>query len=97
MGRVIAAGLLAGLVLNLGEAVLHGVIFAAPAAQAMKQLGHDIAGSGASTVLGGDLGCLMHIAGRLVRTRAKVEARHVAEVLAGMTDEPAIAAPKQKR
>jgi L-lactate dehydrogenase complex protein LldE len=58
---------------------------------------HDIAGSGASTVLGGDLGCLMHIAGRLVRTRAKVEARHVAEVLAGMTGEPAIAAPKQKR
>ena len=49
MGRVIAAGLLAGLVLNVGEALLHGVIFAAPAAEAMKQLGQDIAGSGADT------------------------------------------------
>ncbi len=49
MGRVIAAGLLAGLVLNVGEAALHGAIFAAPAAEAMKQLGHDIAGSGADT------------------------------------------------
>ena len=58
---------------------------------------HDIVGSGASTVLAGDLGCLMHIAGRLTRARAEVEARHVAEVLAGMTDEPAIAAPRQKR
>jgi len=58
---------------------------------------HDIAGTGAATVLAGDLGCLMHIAGRLARARAKVEARHVAEVLAGMTDEPAIAAPRQKR
>jgi len=49
MGRVIAAGLLAGLVLNVGEAVLHGVIFAAQTAETMKQLGHDIAGSGANT------------------------------------------------
>ena len=49
MGRVIAAGLVAGLVLNVGEAVLHGVLFAAQAAEAMKQLGHDIAGSGADT------------------------------------------------
>jgi L-lactate dehydrogenase complex protein LldE len=57
----------------------------------------DIAGTGAATVLSGDLGCLMHIAGRLARTRATIEARHVAEVLAGMTDEPAIAAPREKR
>jgi L-lactate dehydrogenase complex protein LldE len=56
---------------------------------------HDIVGTGASTVLAGDLGCLMHIAGRLARAPAKVEARHVAEVLAGMTEEPAIAAPRQ--
>ena len=57
----------------------------------------DIADTGAATVLAGDLGCLMHIAGRLARAGAKVEARHVAEVLAGMKDEPAIAAPRQKR
>ena len=55
----------------------------------------DIAGTGAATVLSGDLGCLLHIAGRLARAREAVEVRHVAEVLAGMTDEPAIAAPRQ--
>jgi L-lactate dehydrogenase complex protein LldE len=56
----------------------------------------DIVGTGASTVLSGDLGCLMQIAGRLARERSDVEARHVAEVLAGMTEEPAIAAPRQR-
>ena len=56
----------------------------------------DIVGTGAATVLAGDLGCLMHIAGRLTRVSVKVEARHVAEVLAGMTEEPAIAAPRQR-
>jgi L-lactate dehydrogenase complex protein LldE len=39
----------------------------------------------------------MHIAGRLARERAGIEARHVAEVLAGMTEVPAIAAPRQMR
>ena len=58
---------------------------------------HDIVGTGANTVLAGDLGCLLQIAGRLSRMRAKVDARHVAEVLAGMTEEPAIAAPRPKR
>jgi L-lactate dehydrogenase complex protein LldE len=57
----------------------------------------DIADTGAHTVLAGDLGCLLQIAGRLARERQDVEARHVAEVLAGMTEEPAIAAPRQKR
>jgi L-lactate dehydrogenase complex protein LldE len=57
----------------------------------------DIAGTGAMTVLSGDLGCLLQIAGRLARARETVEVRHVAEVLAGMTDEPAIAAPGQGR
>jgi L-lactate dehydrogenase complex protein LldE len=46
--------------------------------------------SGADTVLAGDLGCLLNIAGRLTREGHRVRARHVAEVLAGMTDEPAI-------
>jgi L-lactate dehydrogenase complex protein LldE len=57
----------------------------------------DILGTGAHTVLAGDLGCLMQIAGRFAREEADVEARHVAEVLAGMTEEPAIAAAKQSR
>jgi L-lactate dehydrogenase complex protein LldE len=50
----------------------------------------DIAATGADTVLAGDLGCLMQIAGRLQRRRIPVQARHIAEVLAGMTDQPAI-------
>ena len=45
-------------------------------------------------VLAGDLGCLMNIAGRLKRLGSQVEARHVAEVLAGELDEPPIAAPR---
>ncbi|MEZ5841396.1 MAG: (Fe-S)-binding protein [Hyphomicrobiales bacterium] len=46
--------------------------------------------TGAGTVLAGDLGCLMNMAGKLARNGSKVKARHVAEVLAGMTDRPAI-------
>ncbi|WP_435101258.1 (Fe-S)-binding protein [Arhodomonas sp. AD133] len=49
-----------------------------------------IADSGADTVLAGDLGCLMNIAGRLRRRGVPVRAYHAAEVLAGMTDGPAI-------
>lgn len=49
-----------------------------------------IAASGADTVLAGDLGCLMNIAGKLKRQGSGVKVRHVAEVLAGMADQPAI-------
>jgi L-lactate dehydrogenase complex protein LldE len=49
-----------------------------------------IAASGAGTVLAGDLGCLMNIAGKLQREGRSIKALHVVEVLAGMTDEPAI-------
>jgi L-lactate dehydrogenase complex protein LldE len=49
-----------------------------------------IAATGADLLLAGDLGCLMNMAGKLQRDGAAIEARHVAEVLAGMTDEPAI-------
>ena len=45
----------------------------------------DIAATGATTVLAGDLGCLLNIAGRLRREEKPVHARHVLEVLAGMT------------
>jgi L-lactate dehydrogenase complex protein LldE len=57
----------------------------------------DIVSTGASTVLSGDLGCLMQIAGRLAREHEEIEVRHVAEVLAGMTEHPSIAAPPQRR
>ena len=49
----------------------------------------DIAATEADTLLAGDLGCLMNMAGKLQRLGKKVSARHVAEVLAGI-DEPAI-------
>ncbi len=51
----------------------------------------NIDASGARTLLAGDLGCLMNMAGKLKRQGSKVEVRHVAEVLAGMTDTPPIA------
>ncbi|HEY0418945.1 MAG TPA: (Fe-S)-binding protein [Acetobacteraceae bacterium] len=56
----------------------------------------DIAATGAGTVLAGDLGCLLNIAGKLKREGSRIEARHVAEVLAGMTrDVPAIGEEKR--
>ena len=50
----------------------------------------DIEASGAPVLLAGDLGCLMNMAGRLSRRGLATEVRHVAEVLAGMTDAPPI-------
>jgi L-lactate dehydrogenase complex protein LldE len=50
-----------------------------------------ISATGAETLLAGDLGCLLNMAGRLKRAGSGVHVRHVAEVLAGMTGEtPAI-------
>ena len=49
-----------------------------------------IEATGAQTLLAGDLGCLMNMAGKLRRQGSRVEVRHVAEVLAGMTDTPPI-------
>lgn len=46
--------------------------------------------SGAGLLLAGDVGCLLNIAGKLRREGSSVAVRHVAEVLAGMTDTPAI-------
>ena len=49
-----------------------------------------IAATEADTLLAGDLGCLMNMAGKMQREGRKVRVRHVAEVLAGMTDDPPI-------
>ena len=49
-----------------------------------------IVATGADLLLAGDLGCLLNMAGKLRRRGASVKTRHVAEVLAGMTDVPAI-------
>jgi L-lactate dehydrogenase complex protein LldE len=50
----------------------------------------DIRSAKADTLLAGDLGCLLNMAGKLQREGSAVKARHVAEILAGMADGPAI-------
>jgi len=54
----------------------------------------EIVATGAETLLAGDMGCLMNMAGKLQREGANVRVRHVAEVLAGMADGPAIGEPE---
>jgi len=49
-----------------------------------------VADTGAGTLLGGDLGCLLNMAGRLKRAGSPVRVYHAAEVLAGMTRVPGI-------
>jgi len=46
--------------------------------------------SGAELLVGGDLGCLLHLAGRAEREGKPLRLRHVAEVLADMGDTPAL-------
>jgi L-lactate dehydrogenase complex protein LldE len=55
----------------------------------------NINASGAETLLAGDLGCLLNMAGKLKREGSPVKTRHVAEVLADMTDGPAIGEPQE--
>ncbi|HSI02679.1 MAG TPA: (Fe-S)-binding protein, partial [Reyranella sp.] len=57
----------------------------------------DVAASGAATLLAGDLGCLMNMAGKLQREGSPVRVRHVAEVLAGMGDLAPIGEPEAGR
>ena len=57
---------------------------------------NNVEDTGAHTLLAGDLGCLMNMAGKLARRGSSIEVRHVAEVLAGMTDAPPIGAPGKK-
>ncbi|TNF34432.1 MAG: (Fe-S)-binding protein [Gammaproteobacteria bacterium] len=47
-----------------------------------------IINSDADTITAGDLGCLLNIAGRLSRQGHKIKAFHIAELLAGMTEQP---------
>ncbi len=48
---------------------------------------NDVIATGADTLLSGDLGCLLNMAGKLSRMGSDIDVRHVAEILAGMTDE----------
>ncbi len=52
--------------------------------------------TGADTLLGGDLGCLMNMAGKLSRKGAGVRVFHTVEVLAGMADGPGLCGDKGK-
>jgi len=52
---------------------------------------HSLEQTGADVLLGGDMGCLLNMAGRLRRPGKKTKVYHVAEVLAGMTDAKSIA------
>ena len=54
----------------------------------------NIVDTGATTLLGGDLGCLLNIAGRLKREQSQVKVYHAAEVLAGLTEVPPIGDPE---
>jgi L-lactate dehydrogenase complex protein LldE len=44
----------------------------------------------AKILAGGDLGCLLNLAGRAQRSGADIEVRHIAELLCGELDKPAI-------
>jgi L-lactate dehydrogenase complex protein LldE len=54
-----------------------------------KKLKH-IAATGADTLIAGDLGCLMNMAGKLKRQGSPIKVRHVAEVLVGDMATPSI-------
>ena len=65
------------------------VKFGAISARIADQKCDDIAGTGASAVVLGDLGCMLNIEGRLRRRGdMKTQVLHFAEVLGGITDEP---------
>ncbi len=55
-----------------------------------------VADSGAELLVAGDLGCLLNMAGKLQRDGSPVAVRHIAEVLAGQDDTPAIGVGREK-
>lgn len=50
----------------------------------------DAAATGADILTSVDLGCLLHLAGRMERDGKAMRVRHAAEILAGMSDTPAL-------
>ncbi|MFZ1814622.1 MAG: (Fe-S)-binding protein [Rhizobiaceae bacterium] len=58
--------------------------------QIVTEKTQDLSATKPELLLAGDLGCLMNMAGKLKRQGSAIQVRHVAEVLAGMTDQPAI-------
>ena len=66
------------------------VKYAAIASRMAGDKADQVEGSGAGLLLGGDLGCLLNLAGTLRRRGRPTEVRHVAELLADLTDTPGI-------
>ena len=66
-------------------------------ARMVADKGGNVAAAGAACLLGGDLGCLLNMAGHLSRAGSAVRVFHVAEVLAGMADGAAIGEPRGER
>lgn len=50
----------------------------------------DAQSTGATLITSADLGCLLHLAGRIARRGLPLRARHIAEILADETEEPAM-------
>ncbi|GEO80876.1 (Fe-S)-binding protein [Pararhodospirillum oryzae] len=71
-----------------------GGTFSTTFPEVSQRLAHDkladVLATGATTLLGADLGCLVTLAAAAQRQNAPVRVRHVAEVLAGLTDGPAV-------
>jgi L-lactate dehydrogenase complex protein LldE len=57
----------------------------------------NVASTGADVLLGGDLGCLLNLAGRMRRLGMTTQVYHAAEVLAGMAAGPAIGEAEERR
>jgi len=53
----------------------------------------DACATGADTLIGGDLGCLLHLKGRMARAGKTLQVRHAAEVLADMGGDKALGEP----
>ena len=71
--------------------IVLGVAAIAAVGSVARGMSDSIAREG-QTLLGGDLGCLMNMAGRLKRQGSNVKVFHVAEILANLTDVPSIGA-----
>jgi len=56
---------------------------------------HGLETTGADVLLGGDLGCLLHLAGRMKRLGKATRVYHTAEVLADMADAAGIGDPER--
>lgn len=53
----------------------------------------DACATTATVLTGGDLGCLLHLKGRMARQGKALDVRHAAEILADMGGEPALGEP----